>query len=54
LTRGKTNREIALELAISTDSVHKHVESIYRKTSVPTRSAAALLALETLIRRPLL
>jgi DNA-binding NarL/FixJ family response regulator len=51
LTRGKTNKEIADALAISTGTVRKHVENIYRKIPVPTRNAAALRAVETLMRR---
>jgi DNA-binding NarL/FixJ family response regulator len=53
LTRGKVNKEIADELSISTGTVRKHVENIFRKMSVPTRNAAALRAVETLLRRPL-
>jgi len=53
VTRGKVNKEIADTLSISTGTVRKHVENIYRKMSVPTRNAAALRAVETLIRRPL-
>jgi DNA-binding NarL/FixJ family response regulator len=52
LTRGKVNKEIADELSISTGTVRKHVENIFRKMSVPTRNAAALRAVETLLRRP--
>jgi DNA-binding NarL/FixJ family response regulator len=51
VTRGKVNKEIADALSISTGTVRKHVENIYRKISVPTRNAAALKAVETLIRR---
>ena len=51
VTRGKVNKEIADELSISTGTVRKHVENIYRKLSVPSRNAAALRAVETLIRR---
>jgi DNA-binding NarL/FixJ family response regulator len=51
LTRGKVNKEIADELSISTGTVRKHVENLFRKMSVPTRNAAALRAVETLIRR---
>jgi DNA-binding NarL/FixJ family response regulator len=53
LPRGKVNKEIADELSISTGTVRKHVENIFRKMSVPTRNAAALRAVETLLRRPL-
>jgi DNA-binding NarL/FixJ family response regulator len=53
VTRGKVNKEIADELSISTGTVRKHVENIFRKMSVPTRNAAALRAVETLLHRPL-
>jgi len=53
LMRGKTNKEIANDLSISAGTVRKHVENIYRKMSVTTRTAAALRAVETLVRRSL-
>jgi DNA-binding CsgD family transcriptional regulator len=44
---GKTNREIATVLAISARTVQKHLEHIFQKIGVETRTAAAVLALST-------
>lgn len=52
LAKGKTNKEIAVEVSISVGTIRKHVENIYRKLCVSTRNAAALRAVEKLIRRP--
>lgn len=46
LTRGSTNREIAMELGIGVDTVKTHVSNILRKLQVPTRSAAIVKALQ--------
>ncbi len=43
---GKTNKDIALLLAISPRTVHKHLENIYVKLGVETRTAAMSLAVE--------
>lgn len=42
LSRGKTNREIALILKMRSRTVEKHVEHILRKLGVENRVAAAL------------
>lgn len=42
---GKTDRDIAAILAISPRTVHKHLQRIYDKLGVETRTAAALRAL---------
>lgn len=45
LSRGKTDSEIAALLAISPRTVHKHLEHIYVKLGVETRTAAVMRAL---------
>ena len=44
IARGKTNREIAGELAISEKTVARHVSNIFIKLDVPTRAAATAYA----------
>jgi len=44
ISRGKTNREIATVLFISPHTVRKHIENIFEKLEVRTRTAAALYA----------
>jgi putative nucleotidyltransferase with HDIG domain len=46
LARGLTNKEIGKRLFISSRTVGHHVAHIYEKTSVKTRAAAALFAVE--------
>jgi DNA-binding CsgD family transcriptional regulator len=46
VAEGKSSPEIAVILSISLRTVHHHVESIYRKLGVETRTAAARLATE--------
>jgi DNA-binding CsgD family transcriptional regulator len=41
VARGKTNREIALLLVVSEHTVRKHLENVYEKLGVHTRTAAA-------------
>jgi DNA-binding CsgD family transcriptional regulator len=45
LSRGKTDAEIAALLAISPRTVHKHLEHVYVKLGVETRTAAVLRSL---------
>ena len=44
LTQGKTNRDIAEILNLSTRTVNKHLEQVFQKMGVDNRTAAALLA----------
>jgi DNA-binding CsgD family transcriptional regulator len=44
VSRGKTNGEIAAHLFISSHTVRKHIENIFEKLDVRTRTAAALYA----------
>ena len=44
IARGKTNNEIARALFISPHTVRKHIENIFEKLDVRTRTAAALYA----------
>jgi DNA-binding CsgD family transcriptional regulator len=41
VARGKTNQEIAALLVVSTHTVRKHLENVYAKLGVHTRTAAA-------------
>ncbi|MDQ5898315.1 MAG: hypothetical protein QG612_2401, partial [Pseudomonadota bacterium] len=45
IARGKTNRDIGEILGSSPATVKKHLEHVYEKLGVETRSAAAALAL---------
>jgi DNA-binding CsgD family transcriptional regulator len=45
VTKGKTNPEIAILCSISARTVHKHLEHVYQKLGVETRTAAARQAL---------
>jgi DNA-binding CsgD family transcriptional regulator len=47
---GKTNGEIATILAISGRTVQKHLEHIFQKLGVETRTAAAICALAAVDR----
>ncbi len=44
VTAGKTNREIAVILSISEKTVEKHLETIFRKLGVESRTGAAVWA----------
>lgn len=44
VARGRTNREIALDLGLASATVAKHLEHVYDKLGVRTRTAAATLA----------
>jgi DNA-binding NarL/FixJ family response regulator len=46
LSRGKTNREIALILSMSPRTVNKHLEPVFRKLAVENRTAAASVCLQ--------
>lgn len=48
IAQGKSNPDISAILATSVRTVHKHVENIFRKLGLETRSAAALTAMEVL------
>jgi DNA-binding NarL/FixJ family response regulator len=43
---GKSNRAIAAELAISEHTVARHLQNIFAKLDVPSRSAATAFAFE--------
>jgi len=45
VAQGKTNRDIAAILELSPRTVHKHLEHVFAKLGVETRTAAAALAL---------
>jgi DNA-binding NarL/FixJ family response regulator len=47
---GRTNREIAEKLRVSTSTVNKHVHQVLRKLRVRNRSEAAIVAAELLSR----
>lgn len=47
---GRTNREIAGKLRLSTSTVNKHVQKILRKLRVRNRAEAAIVAAELLSR----
>jgi ATP/maltotriose-dependent transcriptional regulator MalT len=46
LASGKTNRDIAVELVISEHTVGRHLQNLYAKLGVSTRSAATAYAFE--------
>lgn len=46
--QGKTNMEVATILSMRPRTVHKHLEHIYQKLGVETRTAAAMRAAEAL------
>ena len=48
VAQGKTNAAIATILGITESTVKKHVQEIFKKLGVETRSAAAVRALEVL------
>jgi HD-GYP domain-containing protein (c-di-GMP phosphodiesterase class II) len=50
--QGLTNKEIASKLAISTKTAGHHLQHIYGKIGVTTRSAAALFAMRNELLRP--
>ncbi len=42
ISRGLSNKQIALEFGISTETVKRHLASIYSKLAIPGRVALAL------------
>ena len=42
LASGETDRQIAARLGLSPRTVHKHLEHVYRKLGVATRTAAVV------------
>ena len=46
LARGRSNPQIAAELSISRKTVSAHLEHIYTKLGVSTRTEAALFAMQ--------
>jgi len=46
LTRGLSNKEMAERLYLSPDTVKRHIQHIYDKTSLSTRAGATLFAME--------
>ena len=46
LASGKTNRDIAVELVISEHTVGRHLQNLYAKLGVSSRSAATAYAFE--------
>jgi DNA-binding NarL/FixJ family response regulator len=48
LCGGKTNRDIAQILGMSPRTVNKHLERIYQKMGVETRSSATAIAMQTM------
>jgi DNA-binding NarL/FixJ family response regulator len=53
LTRGFSNPQIATELTISRKTVSSHLEHIYTKLGVTTRTEAALFAMSNGLVEPL-
>jgi DNA-binding CsgD family transcriptional regulator len=45
VSQGKTNKEIAKALFITTNTVKRHLKSIFEKLDVQTRSAASARAI---------
>ncbi len=53
LARGRSTREIAAELVVSPRTVEHHIESIYAKANVKTRSGATMFAMQNgLVQNP--
>jgi DNA-binding CsgD family transcriptional regulator len=46
VTRGMTNKEIASALQISVKTAGRHLENVFAKLGVTTRSAAAVWAMQ--------
>ena len=52
VAQGKTNREIAEILSLSPRTINKHLEQIYSKIQVDNRTAAASIAIQSLLGLP--
>ena len=52
LAEGLTNRQIAERLVVSEHTVHRHVTNILRKLDLPSRSAAAVTAVQSGLLEP--
>jgi HD-GYP domain-containing protein (c-di-GMP phosphodiesterase class II)/DNA-binding CsgD family transcriptional regulator len=52
IARGRTNREVAGRLHLSSKTVGRHVENVYAKIGVSSRPAAALFAMEERLLDP--
>ncbi len=52
LARGRSTKEIAVQLLVSQRSVEHHIERIYAKAGVRTRAAAAAFALQQQLMEP--
>ena len=46
VAKGKTNREISEELVLSENTVARHLQNIFAKLGVSTRTAATAFAFE--------
>ena len=46
LTQGKSNREIARDLAMTEPTIKLHMKTLYRKVGASNRTQAALIAKE--------
>ena len=49
VARGKSNQQIAIALYVTESTVRKHLQNIYRKLNVPSRTAALALLNGTLV-----
>jgi DNA-binding NarL/FixJ family response regulator len=53
VAEGLTNRQISERLVVSEHTVHRHVTNILRKLDLPSRTAAAAVAVQAgLLERP--
>jgi DNA-binding CsgD family transcriptional regulator len=52
VARGKTNREVAETLWIAPSTVRKHLDNVYAKLGVSTRTAAVARFLGVLDEQP--
>jgi len=51
VTEGRANKEIASQLDISVRTVQKHLQRVYAKLGVKSRTAAALLAVKEKVEK---